>query len=155
MKNSYLSRDREFKMDTKIKGPVICRQYKKEIKTEIHKYVQCVKLFHPSCMKLHKKQEGSELVPCKGKTEVFMLKSNTNVSDGAGESSTERKLSSSEDGLASSSTMNNKIEATYKIIKEIKSEIIGKDIIKKVITEAIDEEMNRVRQEIAWKLGKR
>lgn len=103
-------------------------------------------------MKLHKRNKGTELVPCKEKTEVFTLKSNTNVSDGAGESSGERKTSSSEGGLAAGHTMASKIETIYKMIKEIKSEMIGKDLIKKVITEAIDEEMDRVRQKIQdWK----
>lgn len=40
-------------------------------------------------MKLHKRYEGTELVPCRGKTEVFSIKPNTNVSGGAGESGIE------------------------------------------------------------------
>lgn len=103
-------------------------------------------------VKLHKKYEGTELVPCKGKTEIFTVKSNTNVSDGAGVSDRERKTSNSEGGRASGSTMDSKIEVIYKMIKEIKNEMVGKDLIKKVITEAIEEEMDRVRQEIqTWK----
>lgn len=48
--------------------------------------------------------------------------------------------------------MDSKIEAIYKMIKEIKNEMIGKDLIKKIIMEAIDEELDRVRQEIqTWK----
>lgn len=40
----------------------------------------------------------------------------------------------------------------HKMMKEIKNEMIRKDLFKIVITEAIDEEMDRVRQEIqTWK----
>lgn len=98
-------------MDVRSQGPAICQQCKKDIKTEIHKCVPCDKLFHLSCMKLHKKYEGTELIPYKGKTEVFTIKSSTNESDGAGEKDRERKTSSSEGGRVSGSTMDSKIEA--------------------------------------------
>lgn len=134
-----------------LQGPVVCRQCKKDVKTEIHKYVPCNKMFHPSCVKLHRKYEGTELVPCKGKLDIFVIKSNTNEFDGAGERGRERKASN-EGGRAACSTMDSKIEAIYKMMKEIKDEMIGKDLLKKVITEAIDEEMDRVRTEIqTWK----
>lgn len=78
-------------MEARLQGSVACRQCKKDIKTEIHRCVPCDKLFHPSCVKIHKKYEGIELVPCKGKTEEFTAKSNTNVNDRAGESDRERR----------------------------------------------------------------
>lgn len=44
------------------------------------------------------------------------------------------------------------MQILYKLLKEIKNDIIEKDLIKNVITEAIDEEMDRIRQEIqTWK----
>jgi len=137
-----------------VKGPAICRQCRKDIKTEVHKCVPCDKLFHPSCVKLHKiYNTANELVPCKGKTEIYVTKSsvNENISV-AGGSSRERKVSSTEDNRTSGRTMEDKIEAIYKMIKEIKNEMIGKDMIKRAITEAVEEEMDRVRVEIqTWK----
>jgi len=48
--------------------------------------------------------------------------------------------------------MEDKIEVIYKMIKEIKDEMIGKNLIKRTITEAVNEEMDRIRQEIqSWK----
>jgi len=48
--------------------------------------------------------------------------------------------------------MKDKIETIYKMIKEIKDEMVEKDLIKRAITEAVNEEMNRTRQEIqSWK----
>jgi len=49
-----------------VKGSAICRQCRKDIKTEVHRCVPCDKLFHPSCVKLHKIYNAAdELVPCK------------------------------------------------------------------------------------------
>jgi len=56
--------------------PTICRQCKKDIKTEVIVCIPCDKGFHPSCYKLHKIYNSSnELVPCKGKSETYTLKS--------------------------------------------------------------------------------
>jgi len=139
-------------MEVKIQGPVVCRQCRKEIKAEVVKCVPCDKLFHPGCAKLHKAyNKEDELVLCKGKTEVFTLKSSASDS-GSGGSSGERKIADAEGGRASGSTMDSKIDAIYRMIREIKNEMVGKNLIKQAITEAVDEEMDRVRQEIqTWK----
>lgn len=41
--------------------------------------------------------------------------------------------------------MDSKINAIYRMIREIKNEMVGKNLIKQAITEAVDEEMDRVR----------
>jgi len=50
-----------------------CRQCRKEIKTEIHKYIPCEKVFHPNCVKLHKVcNTRKKLISCKVKVEVYV-----------------------------------------------------------------------------------
>lgn len=105
-------------MDTKTVRTITCRQCRKDIKTEVHRCVQCGKQFHPSCIKLHKVyNQTNELIPCKGKTEMLV------VAGGSG--SRDRNISNSEAQI-SDSTMESKVEAIYKTIKEIKDEMIGR-----------------------------
>lgn len=124
---------------------VVCRQCKKEIKTEAWKCVPCVKLFHPSCQKIHKVYNSqSELIPCKGKIEIIQV----NVT----KDSSKELQSSFEGSQVPGSSMDKKIDTLYLLVKEIKNEIIGKNLIKNAIKEAIDEEMVRIRHEIqTWK----
>lgn len=104
---------------------------------KIVKFVPCDKLFHPGYIKLHKVyNKENELVPCKGKTEVFTMESS--ISDqGASESSRERKIADAEVGWVSGTTMDSKIDAIYRMISEIRNEIEGKKLIKQAITEAM------------------
>ena len=129
-----------------VRRPAICRQCKKDIITNVVKCVPCEKLFHPSCIKLHKiYNKDNELEQCKGKTETFVLASG---------SSRERKTSDAdaEGSRTTCSSMDSKIDAIYKMIREIKNEMVGKDLIRQVITEVVDEEMEKVRHEIRmWK----
>ena len=56
--------------------PTICRQCRKDIKTDIIVCVPCDKGFHPSCHKQHRTYNAAnELVPCRGKFEIFTQKS--------------------------------------------------------------------------------
>lgn len=137
----------------------ICRQCNKEVKTEVHYCVPCDKYFYPSCMKLHRVyDEANELVPCGGKIE----KKCTVKRDGkmSGESSRERKVSAPDDeqklrerGASTSVSMKDtRIENIYRMVQGIKDEMIGKKVLKRIITEAIDEEKNRMREELQhWK----
>jgi len=129
----------------KNQAPVVCRQCKKEIKTQAWKCVPCVKLFHPSCEKIHKVYNSlSELILCKGKIEIVQV----NVA----KDSSKELQSSFERGQASGSTMDKKIDTLYLLVKEIKNEIVGKNLITNAIKEVIDEEMDRIRQEMqTWK----
>ncbi|KMQ95301.1 hypothetical protein RF55_4490 [Lasius niger] len=62
------------------------------------------------------------------------------------------KVSSEEGGHETGSDMVNKIDALYKMITEIKNDLVGKKLIKNIIKETIKEEIDRVRQEIlSWK----
>ncbi|KMQ84369.1 hypothetical protein RF55_17881 [Lasius niger] len=139
----------------KAQTPAICKQCEKEIKTETWRCVPCDRLFHPSCHKLHKVyNSGNELIPCKGKTEIVAVKgtSTTEVCL-TSERGRERKLSGkSKEVECQLDTLDGKIDASYKIIKEIKDDIIGKSLIKNTTWEAIKEEMHRVMDEIQiWK----
>lgn len=139
------------------KAPV-CRQCNKEVKTEVHYCMPCDKFFHPGCSKLHRVyNKANELIPCGGKIEKYMVKSDGKMS---GESSRERKLSAPENeqklrernASTSVSIKDTKIDNIYKMVQEIKDEMIGKNVLRRAITEAIDEEMKRVREEIQhWK----
>lgn len=86
--------------------------------------------------------------------EQYILKrgSATEGGSAAGESSKERKSSEAEGGHTSGSStvsrLDNKLENLYKLIKEVKNKIVGKELIRRDISEAIKEEMDRVRQEL-------
>jgi len=41
--------------------------------------------------------------------------------------------------------MDNRIEDIFLMVKEIKDDMVGKNLLKKAITEAVDEETDRVR----------
>ena len=115
-----------------VRRPAICRQCKKEIITNVVKCVPCEKLFHPSCIKLHKVyNKDNEIVPCTGKTETFVLKSSASENSGASGSSRERKTSDAdaEGSRTTSSSMDSEIDSIYKRIREIKNEMVGKDLI--------------------------
>lgn len=124
---------------------VPCRQCKKDIKTEVHRCMQCDKQFHPSCIRLHKVyNQNNELILCKGKAEVLV------VAGGSG--NRDRRLSSCDEAPITDNIMESKIEAMYKMIIEIKDEMVGKAILKRVVQEAVREEVDRVREEIqTWR----
>lgn len=141
------------------KAPV-CRLCNKEVKLEVYYCVTCDKYFHPGCIKLHKVyNKANELIPCDGKIEKHMVKNDGKTS---GESSKDRKVSATDSGQkqrersasasASVNIKDTKIDNIYKMVQEIKDEMIGKNILRRAITEVIEEEMNRVREEIQhWK----
>lgn len=55
----------------------VCRQCRKEIKTQLFRSIPCNKEFHPSCHKLHKVyNEDNELINCDEKYEVVTMKEN-------------------------------------------------------------------------------
>lgn len=154
-----------------------CSACKKAIKNQVVTCKSCTKLFyHPGCVVKHKVYDrNKELVACPGPFEKFIIESDREVINmnkvpavagssssrtrlgstgstgslsGAGGSS-ERKSADTESGRIS---MDAKIDAIFKITRDIKNEMVGKDLIKQAITEAVDEEMDRVRQEIqTWK----
>lgn len=76
-----------------------------------------------------------------------------------GENSKERKRLEAEEGRyprerSSSTGMENKIDSLYNMVKEVKDEIIEKEVIRKVITETITEGMNRVKAELQhWRVA--
>lgn len=143
-------------MDLKIKAPVICRQCRKEIKTEAYKCIPCEKFFHPSCCKLHKVyNKVDELIPCNGKVEKYTVKNN-NEEENRGErngSGIESGRMTEEQTNAATSEVpdEKKIDSMYRMVEEIKNQILGREVIRR-IREVIDEEVNKIRQEIKnWK----
>ena len=134
----------------KIQKSTTCRQCKKEIKTEEWKCIPCVKLFHPSCIKIHKVyNQSNELLPCKGKIEVIVIKaSNVTVDEAEGDNRKEHGIVR-EEGHGKAE---DKIDILSKVINEIKNEIAGKDIIRDIIRETIKEEMDNIRRKIIERL---
>lgn len=156
-------------MDKKKALPTICRQCRKDIKTEIIVCVPCDKGFHPSCHKLHKiYNAANELVPCKGKMEIFTIKGGSieggngdkkrgsvdTSASGEGGPATLRLSGTERDDLTmhARDNMDNKIENIYKLLKETKDEMMGKEMIRNIIRETLEEEMNKIREQLQqWK----
>jgi len=141
-----------------------CSACKKEIKNVVIQCTACVKFFfHPGCVCKHKVyNRQNELVKCEGPFKELRSESNkeemrkTPVAGGSRErigstGSSGAKTSAGAEGI-SGGTTDCKIDAIYKMIREIKSEMVGKQLIRQAITEAVEEEMDRVRVEIqTWK----
>lgn len=73
----------------------MCKQCRKEIKTQLFKCIPYDKEFHPSCHKLHKVYNAdNELINCTGKYEVFTIKENKS---GESNLSMKRTLSQTEE----------------------------------------------------------
>lgn len=66
----------------------------------------------------------------------------------SGENGSRDRSASSSEARILDSILESKVEATYKMIKEIKDEMIGKTFLKRAIQEAVEEEMDRIRVEI-------
>lgn len=126
---------------------VNCRQCRKEIKTEAYRCMACMKDFHPSCHRQHRVyNSANELVPCTGKVEIFAVKGR-NINES-------RRLSVTDEEQASGSSMDSKIDGIYKLLIEMREEVISRECIKQMITEVISEEMDKIRMEIQkWKIA--
>lgn len=152
-------------METKQQASVLCRQCRKEIKTEVIKCVPCVKLFHPSCHKQHKVYNTeNELVPCNGKMERCIVKSGMSTeSDGASSDSNKMvkqtageggRNTKERGGSLSDNVLEDKVNIIYKMMNEIRDETVIKNVIKKTVLEARREEMNKFKQEVInWKVN--
>jgi len=131
-----------------------CSACKKEIKSVVLQCTTCVKFFfHPGCVFKHKVyNKQNELVKCEGPFKELKsesIKEEMRKTPVAG-SSRERIGSTGSSGVRISADC--KIDAICKMIREIKNEMVGKQLIREVITEAVEEEMDRVRTEIqTWK----
>jgi len=151
-------------MEEKKAVPTLCRQCRKDINTELIVCIPCDKSFHPSCHKQHKTYNSySELVPCKGKFEIFTQKGGS-MEGGSGDKDKKRECVDSGSALRpvgaertdltkqTRDSMDDKIENIYELIKEIKDEIIGKvmikNIIKNIIKETMEEEMSKIRVQL-------
>lgn len=152
-------------MERKKTLPTMCRQCRKDIKTEIIMCVPCEKGFHPSCHKQHKIYNAyNELVPCKGKMEIFTVKDGS-IEGGNGDRKRGGIDASAygEDGSAAMHLpgmeradlmmqkwdhMDIKIENVYKLIKETKDEMMGKVMIRNIIRESVEEEVSKIREQL-------
>jgi len=124
-----------------------CRQCRKEIKTETYKCVTSMENFHPSCHKLHKVYNSAkELVPCTSKVEIFTAKGGNVYENG------KLTIAVNEKNQASGTTMDDRINCIYKLLIEMRKEVISRDYIKQVIAEIVNDEMDKIRAEIQqWK----
>jgi len=99
-------------------------------------------------MKLHKVHNtDKELVPCKGRIEVYLTKPCANVgAEAAGGSGKEAKASKFDGCRTMDSSMNSKLDEILIRVKEWKDEVVGIQQLKKTV-EAMQEEIVKVRQE--------
>lgn len=131
----------------------ICKQCRKEIKTQLIKCTPCDKEFHPSCHKLHKVYSAdNELINCNGKHEVFTIRDNKS---GESSSAMKRTLSLTEESQQGGSSIERKIDW---LVYKIKDDMVSKKEIKNMIidivkyeTENLGKEMEGMKNEIACK----
>lgn len=122
----------------------ICRQCRKEIKTQQTRCIPCEKIFHPSCHKLHKVyNKANELITCPGKIEIITAKG-ANNNKGEGSATREHKSSYVEENKTDGH-MESKIDW---LVKKIKDEMVSKKEIKSIITDIIKEELDEFKKEM-------
>ena len=149
-------------MDKKKTVHTICKQCRKEIKTDIIVCLPCDKGFHPSCHKQHKTyNSANELILCKGKFETVTQKCGS-VEGGSSEKRKESAdMSASGDGSPASmrvaelmkqvnvnkneSMLDAKVDNILILVNELKDDMIVKDVIRNIIRESIEVEMNKIR----------
>jgi len=99
-------------------------------------------------VKLHKTYNTKkELILCKGRVEVYVTKPSANGGAAAAGNGRETKASNSESCRTTDSSMNSRIEEIFTIVKEMRDEMVGKQLLKEDIAEAVEEEMDKVKQE--------
>lgn len=121
----------------------ICRQCRKEIKTQMIKCIPCDKEFHPSCHKLHKVYNvTNELINCPGKWEIFTIKVNNS---GETSSAKERTMSHTEENQEGGSSMETKIDW---LVRKIRDEMVNKNEIKSMIKDIVKDETDNLKKEL-------
>lgn len=124
---------------TQTEKQVICKQCRKEIRTQFIKCIPCEKIFHPSCHKLHKVYNSvNEPVTCSGKYEIFTIRCNNT---GEESSVKQRKSSNIEEGP----NMESKIDW---LVRKVRDEMIGKNEIKNIITSIVRDELEGFKKEM-------
>jgi len=87
---------------------------------------------------------ANELVPCTSKMKIFTAKGGNLYESG--------RPTVTEKSQASGTTMDGKINRIYKLLVEMKEEVISRDYIKQVIAEIVNDKMDRIREEMQqWK----
>lgn len=119
----------------------ICRQCRKEIKTQIIKCLTCDKEFHPGCHKIHKVY-NAELVTCYGKYEIFTVKGN---STGEESSATYKSSVGDNQVQVQDSNMESKIDW---LVMKVRDEMINKNEIKNIITSIVRDELEGFKKEL-------
>lgn len=151
-----------------------CSACKKEIKSTVAQCKTCDKLFfHPGCTNKHKAYDkNSELVLC-GPFSKFVVESEIqggemrrangarertgSTGSTTGSSGTighVRNIAASSSGgsrqkVYTSDNIDIKLDNIIRVVREMKSEIVCKSEIKSIIKEAVREELNNVKEEIA------
>lgn len=121
----------------------ICKQCRKEIKTQLFRCTPCDKEFHPSCHKLHKVYNAdNELINCNGKYEVFTIR---DIKSGESSSAMKRTLSMTEESQQGGSGMEKKIDW---LVYKIKDDMVSKKEIKNMIIEIVKYETENLKKEM-------
>lgn len=121
----------------------MCKQCKKEFKTQLIRCLPCNKEFHPSCHKLHKVYcAENEFINCIGKYEILTIKDNK-----SDESSSvmKRTLSQTEESQQGGLSMEKKIDW---LVHKIKDKMISKKEIKNMITDIVKYETDNLKKKM-------
>jgi len=103
--------------------------------------------FHPSCYRLY--NSAKELVPCTSKVEIFTAKGGNLYENG------KSVVTANERSQVTGSIIDDKINRIYKLLIEMREEVISRGYIKQVIAKVVNEEMDKIRKEIQqWKTTK-
>lgn len=120
----------------------ICRQCRKEIKTQLFKCVPCDKEFHPSCHKLHKVYNmDNELMNCNGKYEILTIKDKKSDES----SVTMKRTLSTDESQQGGTSMEKKIDW---LVYKMKDDMVSKKEIKNMIIDVVKFETEKLRKEM-------
>lgn len=122
---------------------VVCRQCKKEIKTQLINCITCDKVFHPSCHKLHKVYNSErELITCPGRWEILTIKG---TASGEGAAAKGCEAMSVDESHVERTSMESKIDW---LMKKITDEMFGKNEIRSLIMDTIKVELESFKKEM-------
>lgn len=124
-----------------------CSACKKAIKSQVYQCKSCVKcFFHPGCVSKHKAYDKNmEYVPCPGPFKKFMIETGKETTGNTGSTCGSAGRSTTGSGPTG---MEVKIDWIVRNVKEMKDEMVCRKEIKMLIKEAVQEEVNSMKQEL-------
>lgn len=132
---------------------VKCMQCKKEIRSTIHECKFCIKIFHPSCTKIHKViNSKDQMVLCKRQIEVITISADNKEEEVSKKTKRENEWESEKD-VATALKLDNEIKKlTQKVMREEFEQQqlveVMEQQFERIIKETIKEQMKKLTQEL-------